>query len=275
MAGSKIYVYGLHCFQKKKKVKSLNRVWLFATPWTVAYQVPPSMGFSRQEYWSGLPVPSPIAFRTLQHEQHELLCNYVCMSLCCVTSKEEGNLWPQATTLGKGRTGCKLRSLLPKPQVERPELCGVAGDLPGFPEAGSSPVGETRWGALGDHTMEAFLSLCSPSANCPYSFFFPTQNIKSLPQMEMLFPRLTICLDHCQVKSCCLSSRDAVTIIAGSLICHTHLVKKVGLKWSRGCKDTYRKLKRRTWANTLLITYLSCDLLSSTYGPSIPCHARL
>ena len=38
---------------KKVKVKSLSRVRLFATPWTVAYQAPPSMGFSRQEYWSG------------------------------------------------------------------------------------------------------------------------------------------------------------------------------------------------------------------------------
>ena len=41
------------------KVKSLSRVRLFATPWTVAYQAPPSMGFSRQEYWSGLSFPSP------------------------------------------------------------------------------------------------------------------------------------------------------------------------------------------------------------------------
>ena len=41
----------------KVKVKSLSRVRLFATPWTVAYQAPPSMGFSRQEYWSGLPLP--------------------------------------------------------------------------------------------------------------------------------------------------------------------------------------------------------------------------
>ena len=41
------------------KVKSLSRVQLFATPWTVAYQAPPSRGFSRQEYWSGLPFPSP------------------------------------------------------------------------------------------------------------------------------------------------------------------------------------------------------------------------
>ena len=41
------------------KVKSLSRVRLFATPWTVAYQAPLSMGFSRQEHWSGLPFPSP------------------------------------------------------------------------------------------------------------------------------------------------------------------------------------------------------------------------
>ena len=43
----------------KVKVKSLSPVWLFATPWAVAYEVPPSMEFSRQEYWSGLPFPSP------------------------------------------------------------------------------------------------------------------------------------------------------------------------------------------------------------------------
>ena len=43
----------------KVKVKSLSCVRLFATPWTVTYQAPLSMGFSRQEYWSGLPFPSP------------------------------------------------------------------------------------------------------------------------------------------------------------------------------------------------------------------------
>ena len=42
----------------KVKGKSLSRVRLFATPWTAAYQVPPSMGFSRQEYWSGVSLPS-------------------------------------------------------------------------------------------------------------------------------------------------------------------------------------------------------------------------
>ena len=39
----------------KVNVKPLSHVWLFVTPWTAAYQAPPSMGFSRQEYWSGLP----------------------------------------------------------------------------------------------------------------------------------------------------------------------------------------------------------------------------
>ena len=46
-------------YNLKVKVKSLSRVQLFVTPWTVARQVPPSMGFSRQEYWSELPFPSP------------------------------------------------------------------------------------------------------------------------------------------------------------------------------------------------------------------------
>ena len=48
-------------FQRSKwsKVKLLSHVWLFATLWTVHYRVPPSMGFSKQEYWSGLPFPSP------------------------------------------------------------------------------------------------------------------------------------------------------------------------------------------------------------------------
>ena len=42
------------------KVKSLSRVRLLATPWTEAHEAPPSVGFSRQEYWSGVPLPSPL-----------------------------------------------------------------------------------------------------------------------------------------------------------------------------------------------------------------------
>ena len=56
----------------KVKVKSVSRVWLFAIPWTAAYQAPPSMGFSRQEYWSGLPLPSPRGrARSNKHDCHK------------------------------------------------------------------------------------------------------------------------------------------------------------------------------------------------------------
>ena len=48
-----------NAWKGKVKVKSLSRVRLLATPWTAAYQAYPSMGFSRQEYWSGVPLPSP------------------------------------------------------------------------------------------------------------------------------------------------------------------------------------------------------------------------
>ena len=53
-------------FSNALKVKSLSRVQLLATSWTVAYQAPLSMGFSRQEYWSGVPLPSPSGKRVQQ-----------------------------------------------------------------------------------------------------------------------------------------------------------------------------------------------------------------
>ena len=62
----------------KVKVKSLSRARLFAIPWTAAYQSPPSMGFSRQEYWSGVPLPSPfhiswgqLSMRPTKPESHK------------------------------------------------------------------------------------------------------------------------------------------------------------------------------------------------------------
>jgi len=57
----------------KVKVKSLSCVWLLATSWTAAYQAPPSMGFSRQEYWNGVPLPSPI---------HMPIHMHICMHEC-------------------------------------------------------------------------------------------------------------------------------------------------------------------------------------------------
>ena len=55
--GGRCYLHYLH--HSLAPGKSLSHVQLFATLWTIAYQAPPSMGFSRQEYWSGLPFPSP------------------------------------------------------------------------------------------------------------------------------------------------------------------------------------------------------------------------
>ena len=54
-----VAIYFSNAWKWKLKVKSLSRVRLLATPWTAAYQAPPSMGFSRQKYWSGVPLPSP------------------------------------------------------------------------------------------------------------------------------------------------------------------------------------------------------------------------
>ena len=54
-----VSIFFSNAWKWKVKVKSLSRVQLFVTPWTAAYQAPLSMGFSRQEYWSGVPLPSP------------------------------------------------------------------------------------------------------------------------------------------------------------------------------------------------------------------------
>ena len=56
------------------KVKLLSRVLLLVTAWTAAYQAPPSMGFSRQEYWSGVPLPSPILVNKLSQTTSNNKC---------------------------------------------------------------------------------------------------------------------------------------------------------------------------------------------------------
>ena len=58
-------------------MKLLSRVRLFATPWTAAYQAPPSMGFSRQEYWSGVPLPSPVRCKS-----PIIVCYYIAIIIC-------------------------------------------------------------------------------------------------------------------------------------------------------------------------------------------------
>ena len=72
----------------KVKAKSLSRVRLLATPWTAAHQAPPSMGLSRQEYWSGVPLPSLIhVYSYFKHASEYLSCKFswVLSWLICFT----------------------------------------------------------------------------------------------------------------------------------------------------------------------------------------------
>ena len=73
--------------KSKVKVKLLSCAGLLATPWTAAYQAPPSMGFSRQEYWSGVPLPSPI-YRLL-YKNFMVIANWK-STLDTYTHKEKG-----------------------------------------------------------------------------------------------------------------------------------------------------------------------------------------
>ena len=65
----------------KVKVKLLSRAQLLATPWTGDHQAPPSMGFSRQEYWSGVPLPSPFDILSHDHKLNQL-CLFPSVFLC-------------------------------------------------------------------------------------------------------------------------------------------------------------------------------------------------
>ena len=84
-------------------MKSLSCVLLFVTPWTVAYQTPPSMGFSRQEYWSGLPLPSPPAYAGSHKELDttERLNNNTSLCLQIKVVLGLGISWPWTKEHGK------------------------------------------------------------------------------------------------------------------------------------------------------------------------------
>ena len=74
-------------------MKSLSRVWLSATPWTVAYQVPPSKGFSRQGYWSGLPFPSSDQSRQHIKKQRHYFANKCLSSQSYSFSSSQVWMW--------------------------------------------------------------------------------------------------------------------------------------------------------------------------------------
>ena len=68
----------LQCMKAKSKSEVAQSCPTLATPWTAAHQAPLSMGFSRQKYWSGVPLPSPLLpYRLLQNIEHSPLCHTV------------------------------------------------------------------------------------------------------------------------------------------------------------------------------------------------------
>ena len=80
----------------KVKVKSLSRVQLFANPCTAAYQAPPSTGFPRQEYWSGLPLPSPtLMAKPDKNTIRKLQTNISYQHWCKKSSKKYTSNWIQ------------------------------------------------------------------------------------------------------------------------------------------------------------------------------------
>ena len=76
----------------KVKVKSLSRVRLFATPWTVAYQAPPSMGFSRQEFWRGFPLSVPKNHLRRVFKTFNCLINLIKMAHNLATEQQQNLL---------------------------------------------------------------------------------------------------------------------------------------------------------------------------------------
>ena len=99
----------------KVKVKSLSHAWLLATPWTGTYQAHPSMGFSRQEYWSGVPLPSPYTL-------------YVHWNITWSSLELRAyNLWNQHTNIQR-KSGCSCWDRKPNLKVTNTSPpCGFRG----------------------------------------------------------------------------------------------------------------------------------------------------
>ena len=134
------------------KVKSLSRVQLFVNPWSAAYQAPPSMGFSRQEYWSGVPLPSPALGVEFQFCKMVIIFMQQC-AWKIPWMEEPGRL----QTMGSQRVGhdCATSlSLFPFMHWRR-KWQPTPVFLPGESQGWGSLVGCRLWGRTESDTTEA------------------------------------------------------------------------------------------------------------------------
>ena len=138
------------------KVKSLSRVGLLATPWTAAYQAPASMGFSRQEYWSGLPFPSPeVRAATAKSLQ-------LCPTLCDpIDGSPPGSPCPWDSPGKNTGVGCHflLQCMKVKSESEVTQSCPTLRDpmdcsLPGTSAHGIFQARVLEWGAIALYVTE-------------------------------------------------------------------------------------------------------------------------
>ena len=135
---------GCHFLLQRVKVKSLSRVRLLAIPWTAAYQAPLSMGVSRQEYWSGSPVPSP------KHSM--LLSHFSCVRLCA-TPETAAHQAPRSLGFSRQEHWSGLPFPSPTRESEVAQLRPTLRDpmdcsLPGSSVHGIFQARVLEWGAI-------------------------------------------------------------------------------------------------------------------------------
>ena len=132
-------------------MKSLSRVRLLATPWTAAHQAPLAMGFSGQEYWSGVPLPSLLSELLL------LLLSPFSRVRLCVTPETAAHRLPCPWDSPGKNTGVGCHFLLPcmkvKSESEVAQSCPTLSDpmdcsLPGSSAHGISQARTLEWGAI-------------------------------------------------------------------------------------------------------------------------------
>ena len=147
-----VAIFLSNAWKWKVKVKSRSRVQLLATPWTAAYQAPPSMGFSRQEYWSGVPLPSPFYGAHNHYNYVYTKCEILYLmnsSLSRLWEKRNLELWPSFITSFLWGVNILSPAAAVKSLQSCPTLCdAIDGSPPGSPVPGILQAITLEWVAI-------------------------------------------------------------------------------------------------------------------------------